>query len=74
MTIGAHRLLPYCTLRLAGWSDSKSRAVTPKLVGFHRWRSRTRRAYFDAIDSMAHRTYGHRVGALTRMPALMPET
>ena len=50
--------------------------VTPKLVGFHRWRPFTRRAYLDAIEITAHSTYGHNspVFGLMRMPALMPVT
>ena len=71
----AQRTLPYCTLRLAVCSGaSSSRTVTPKLVGFHRCRPLTRRAYFDAMEIMAHSTNGHNSGDLMRMPALMPVT
>src|SRR5215204_588983 len=65
--------LPHWTLSTATVAGARNTtALTPKFVGFQRWRPRTRSTYFDAIEIRLVRKYGQRNGDLTRIPALMP--
>src|SRR6185369_8486468 len=71
-TIGA-TTFPHCTLRSDTVSGARNRIrLTPRFDGFHRWRPRKRRTYFDAIEMNAQSAYGHRNGDRSRMPTLMP--
>ena len=72
MAIGATTLPHWMLSTVIVAGARNAAALTPKFVGFQRWRPFTRSTYFEVIEIRLVRKYGHNRLERTRMPALMP--